>query len=149
MDNQKSYQIKLLTVSENRVLDRLGGTDYEGLTEENLIFQFKLGTELQMKERIVVLKAAVKYVFEGKEMLQVEDALSFEVEGLEEIVTINKSDDTLVFSVDILPTFISVAFGALRGMVYKETKGTVLESYPLPLIPMESLKERNVITIKG
>ena len=149
MDNQKSYQIKLLTVSENRVLNRLGGTDYEGLTEENLIFQFKLGTELQMKERIVVLKAAVKYVFEGKEMLQVEDALSFEVEGLEEIVTINKSDDTLVFSVDILPTFISVAFGALRGMVYKETKGTVLESYPLPLIPMESLKERNVITIKG
>ena len=149
MDNQKSYQIKLLTVSENRVLDRLGGTDYEGLSEENLIFQFKLGTELQMKERIVVLKAAVKYVFEGKEMLQVEDALRFEVEGLEEIVTINKDTDTLVFSVDILPTFISVAFGALRGMVYKETKGTVLESYPLPLIPMESLKERNVITIKG
>ena len=149
MDNQKSYQIKLLTVSENRVLDRLGGTDYEGLSEENLIFQFKLGTELQMKERIVVLKAAVKYVFEGKEMLQVEDALRFEVEGLEEIVTINKDTDTLVFSVDILPTFISVAFGALRGMVYKETKGTVLESYPLPLISMESLKERNVITIKG
>jgi hypothetical protein len=34
-------------------------------------------------------------------------------------------------------------------MVFKETKGTVLENYPIPLISMETLKEKNVIVIEG
>lgn len=147
MDKQKSYQIRLLSVDENRVLNYLGNKNFDGLTEETLVFQFKLDTSLRLAKHIVAIRTAIKYVFEGKDMLQVENTLEFEVERLEEIVTKNEEDGTLEFSVDILPTFISVAFGTLRGMVYKETKGTVLENYPIPLISMETLKEKNVIVI--
>ena len=148
MDKQKSYQIRLLSVDENQVLNYLGNRSIDGLNEETLVFQFKLDTKLKLINHMVAIRTAIKYVFEGKDLLQVENTLEFEVDRFEEIVTKNEEDGTLSFSVDILPTFISVAFGTLRGMVYKETKGTVLENYPIPLISMETLKEKNVIVVE-
>ncbi|MCR4847825.1 MAG: hypothetical protein K5920_03105 [Bacteroidales bacterium] len=148
MDKQKSYQIRLLSVDENQVLNYLGNRSIDGLNEETLVFQFKLDTKLKLINRMVAIRTAIKYVFEEKDLLQVENTLAFEVDRLEEIVTKNEENGTLSFSVDILPTFISVAFGTLRGMVYKETKGTVLENYPIPLISMETLKEKNVIVVE-
>ena len=148
MDKQKSYQVRLLSVDENQVLNYLGNRSIDGLNEETLVFQFKLDTKLKLINRMVAIRTAIKYVFEGKDLLQVENTLAFEVDRLEEIVTKNEENGTLSFSVDILPTFISVAFGTLRGMVYKETKGTVLENYPIPLISMETLKEKNVIVVE-
>ena len=58
---------------------------------------------------------------------------------------VNKIDDGgfNVSTPELIDTFISVCIGAARGMLAKNLKGTELDGFVIPLIPMNVIRENS------
>ena len=116
--------------------------DYSGLVPENL--KIMVGHDIKpiLEKNQVVVKAKASFVYgdEDLEMATNSVILHFGLSPIKEIIIL-KDDGT--FSTPnslILDTFLMVAIGALRGMMLKNLKGTPLEAFFLPLIPMEHFR---------
>ena len=81
------------------------------------------------------------------DLFQADCLVCFLVDNLEDILTYDKSNNTVTFSFDVIPTLVNASFGTLRGVVYKETKNGPLEKYPMPLIPMKVLVEKCAVSM--
>lgn len=66
----------------------------------------------------------------------------FEIPNLEEYVSFSTSRDKVDIPPAVMSLMLSVALGALRGMIAQKTIGTALEYRPLPLVNLSSLVSR-------
>ena len=122
--------------------------DLAGLTEDALVFQFKVGAAINAAKETVAVSISIRYRFKNADLFQAGAKVVFEVSSLDDIVTHDKNNNTVTFSYDIIPTLVNASFGTLRGIVYKETKNTPLEKYPLPLMPMKVLVEKCIVAVE-
>ncbi len=66
----------------------------------------------------------------------------FEIPSLAEYVTFNQTRDKVDLPPSVMSLMLSVAIGALRGMIAQKTAGTALENRPMPLINLTELVSR-------
>lgn len=89
---------------------------------QNDIFVLLFGTRYELN-REVVLESIYKFVFEVKNLAQ------FVVFNDNQSITVNH----------IMPHFLSVAVGTMRGILVVKTAGTNFSNYPLPMIDVNQL----------
>ncbi len=65
----------------------------------------------------------------------------FGVEPFQQFVTSIQDDGVQVAFPDLMDTFINIAIGTARGILFKNLKGTPLQVCTLPLIPMSVIQE--------
>ena len=119
--------------------------DYSGLIPENLKVQIGHDIKPIMEKDQVVVKAKASLVYGDEELELATNSviMRFGLSPIKEII-IPKEDGT--FSTQntlVLDTFLVAAVGALRGIMIKNLKGTPLEAFFLPLIPMEHFRANN------
>ena len=119
--------------------------DYSGLIPENLKVQLGHDIKPIMEKDQVVVKATASLVYgdEGLELATNSVMMRFGLSPIKEIIIIKDGGTFSTRNTLVLDTFLAVAVGALRGIMMKNLKGTPLEAYFLPLIPMEHFRERN------
>ena len=71
----------------------------------------------------------------------------FRIDNMTRFVIIDKNNNRLNFKADLIPTFLNVAIGGLRGVLYEKTKGSVLSKYPLPLVDMRDVMKWNTFHV--
>ena len=89
---------------------------------ENNIFSLVFGTRYEL-EGDVVLECLYKFVFEVKNLSQ------FIVFKDNQVIKVNH----------IMPHFLNVAVGTMRGILVVKTAGTNFSKYPLPMIDVNQL----------
>lgn len=112
--------------------------DYSRLIPENLKVQVGHDIKPVMEKDQVIVKAKASLVYGDEEVELATNSviMRFGLTPIKEII-IFKEDGT--FSTQdtlVLDTFLVAAIGTLRGVMMKNLKGTPLEAYFLPLIPM-------------
>ena len=116
--------------------------DYSGIVPENLKVQ--VGHDIKPimeKEQIVVkVKASLVYGNEEVELATNSVIMRFGLTPIKEIITLKEDGTFSTQNTLVLDTFLVAAIGALRGIMMKNLKGTPLEAYFLPLIPMEHFR---------
>ena len=119
--------------------------DYSGLIPENLKVQ--VGHDIKPimdKDQIVVkAKASLVYGDEEVELATNTVRMRFGLSPIKEIIILNDDGTFSTQNTLVLDTFLVAAVGALTGVMMKNLKGTPLEAYFLPLIPMEDFKANN------
>lgn len=148
METQKTINIRLLCINGEQVINSIGKKNLSGLNEDNLVYQFKNETLLNLSDDLVTITSGMRYVYNQNELFQVGASVTFKVLNLKDFVAQDEEKSTITFAFNFLPTLISAAIGVLRGILYKETKGTELEKYPMPLLPVDLLMEKNVVTVE-
>lgn len=148
METQKTINIRLLSINGEQVINSIGKKDLSGLNEDNLVYQFKNETSLNLSDDLVTVTSGMRYVYNQNELFQVGASVTFKVLNLKDFVAQDEEKSTITFAFNFLPTLISAAIGVLRGILFKETKGTELEKYPMPLLPVDLLMEKNVVTVE-
>lgn len=148
METQKTINIRLLCINGEQVINSIGKKDLSDLNEDNLVYQFKNETLLNLSDDLVTITSGMRYVYNQNELFQVGASVTFKVLNLKDFVAQDEEKSTITFAFNFLPTLISAAIGVLRGILYKETKGTELEKYPMPLLPVDLLMEKNVVTVE-
>ena len=149
METQKTINIRLLSITGEQVINGIGKKDLSGLNEDNLVYQFKNETAVNLSDDLVTINSGIRYVYNQNELFQVQVSVAYKVLGIKEFVEQDEEKNTITLAVDFLPTLIAAAVGVIRGILFKETKGTVLEKYPLPLLPINLLMEKNTITVEN
>jgi hypothetical protein len=48
---------------------------------------------------------------------------------------------------DIFPSLLGTAYNSLRGIIYVRTIGTPIAKYPIPMIEVKTLVEKNGISV--
>lgn len=148
MEKEKPISIRICSVEETRVENNCGIKDLAGLTEDSLAFQFKVNTAINLVNETITVFVSIRYKFENADLFQAGTKVVFEVSSLDKMVTRDSDNNTVTFSYDIIPTLVNASYGTLRGIVYKETKNTPLEKYPIPLMPMKVLVDKCVVAVE-
>lgn len=119
--------------------------DYSGLIPENLKVQ--VGHDIKPimdKDQIVVkAKASLVYCDEEFELATNTISMRFGLSPIKEIIILKDDGSFSTQNTLVLDTFLVAAIGALRGVMMKNLKGTPLEPFYLPLIPMEHFRAKS------
>lgn len=66
----------------------------------------------------------------------------FEIPGIENFINFSQNREVVDIPPSVMSLMLSVAVGALRGMIAQKTVGTTLEHRPLPLVNLSNLVSR-------
>lgn len=147
MEQAQSVSMYLLSIEETKIINNIGGKDLANMTENNLNIHFRIHSEVYKEKDEIHVNCAIKYTYENQELFLAESKNKFHVDDLSNLIIKNDNDNTVGFKYDIIPTLINISYGTLRGIVYKETKNSPLEKYPVPLIPLNVLTEKSSLSI--
>lgn len=132
-------QMKLLSIGEVRFM--MSPEMIKDNTDQEAIqIGFSNKVEPNLAEGQISIVFGVRYLFGDDIILESTYRFSFAVMDIDHFVTINK--DGSVTIMHLMPHFLSVAVGTMRGILVVKTAGTSLSQYPLPLIDVNQLNTR-------
>ena len=101
--------------------------------------QIGFSTQIQpdIKNNIFNLIFGTRYELDGDVVLESLYKFEFEVKNLRQFIVFNDNQSITVNH--IMPHFLSVAVGTMRGILVVKTAGTNLSKYPLPMIDVNQL----------
>ena len=116
--------------------------DYSGLIPENLKVQVGHDIKPIMEKDQVFVKAKASLVYGDEELELATNSviMRYGLSPIKEIITLKDDGTFSTQSTIVLDTFLVAAVGALRGIMMKNLKGTPLEAFFLPLIPLEHFR---------
>lgn len=119
--------------------------DYSGLIPENLKVQVGHDIKPIMDKDQVIVKAKASLVYGEDEVELATNTviMRFGLSPIKEIISVKDDGQFSTQNTLVLDTFLVAAIGALRGVMMKNLKGTPLEAFYLPLIPMEHFKAKS------
>ncbi len=119
--------------------------DYSGLIPENLKVQVGHDIKPIMDKDQVIVKAKASLVYGEDEVELATNTviMRFGLSPIKEIISVKDDGQFSTQNTLVLDTFLVAAIGALRGVMMKNLKGTPLEAFYLPLIPMEHFRARS------
>lgn len=119
--------------------------DYSGLNPENLKVQVGHDIKPIMDKDQVVVKAKASLVYGDEETELATNTVSmrFGLSPIKEVIILKDDGSFSTQNPLVLDTFLVAAIGALRGVMMKNLKGTPLEAFYLPLIPMEHFRAKS------
>lgn len=119
--------------------------DYSGLIPENVKVQIGHDIKPIMEKDQVVVKAKTSLVYGDEELELATNSviLHFGLSPIKEIIILKDNGTFSTQNTLVLDTFLVAAVGALRGTMMKNLKGTPLEAFFLPLIPMEHFRSNS------
>lgn len=134
-EENTNIEMKLDSVNEVKFImlpDKISNeTDFE---------EIKLGFSNQIIPDIendaIAILFGVRYAYKNEIVLESIYRFTFSVVGLKKYITLN---DNIITIAHLMPHFISVAVGTMRGILVVKTAGTNLSKTPLPMIDPNQL----------
>ena len=118
------------------------------MNDLTLKFQYKMETLLKMNEDLILVKPSVRLLYNESPVLTASVIVSYSVQTLEDAFSIDRDNQQINIKADILPAFIGAAYSTLRGIVYVRTVDTPLATYPIPMIELQTLINKNAISVE-
>lgn len=134
-----NVQMRLLSVSEVS-FQMYPDAIEQGTPSEDVKIGFSNSIEVQSGQDTIAILFGVRYLGGEKIVLESIYRFSFEVHNLGDFITVNK-DDTITVR-HLMPHFLSVAVGTMRGILVAKTAGTPLASYPIPMVDPNQLNKQ-------
>lgn len=111
----------------------------DNLDSSELQMCFSNQIEPDVKNDTISIVFGIRYLLKDDVVLESIYRYSFSVIDLAKYITVNDSN-TLTIS-HIMPHFLSVAVGTMRGILIVKTAGTNFSKYPLPIIDINALND--------
>ena len=138
METEKRVIFTLQSIQEEKFVK-----NDDAVSPEVLQVQYLIETEVNPVNESIVARAGVRYTVEENIVCEMVLAIRFTIADYHSVVSIDESSKKITFTSNIVPTFLNITYGALRGALYEKVKGTQLESYPLPPMLVTDLEKFN------
>ena len=113
-----------------------------GVSTADLKIQYNVLVRINRPESRVDIIVSMVYLSGQNKLFSGSLTTGFDVVDLASYITAKDGEDEFRIESDFLPMLISIAFSTTRGYFVREFSGSVLEPYPFPMIPMESIQQR-------
>jgi len=135
-ENNINIQMRLTSVSEVSFMMSPGKISDE-TNPENIQMGFSSQIQPDLNNNRFTMNFGVRYELTGEVVLESVYCFVFEVKDLTQFVVFNNDQSITVNH--IMPHFLSVAVGTMRGILVVKTAGTNFSKYPLPMIDVNTL----------
>lgn len=135
-NNNVNIQLRLSSVTEVSFMMSSGKID-DQTNPEDIQMGFSSQILPDVNNNIFTLNFGVRYEMNGDVVLESIYRFVFEVKDLKQFLIFN--DDQSITVNHIMPHFLSVAVGTMRGILVVKTAGTIFSKYPLPMIDINAL----------
>lgn len=145
---EEKVKFRLVSIDSEQYTPKFEGIEFDSISEERLKFQYKIDTVIQMSKGSILVIPSIRYSYEGHELLNASAKFTYSVSNLDSAITVDKENQRINVNADLFPALVGAAYSTLRGVVYTRTCGTPLAKYPLPLIEVKTLVEKNGISVE-
>lgn len=135
-ENNVSIQMRLVSVNEVSFMMSPGKLG-DDVRPEDMQMGFSSQIQPDIESDMFTLVFGVRYEIAGEVVLESLYRFVFEVKDLKQFIVFN--DDKSITVDHIMPHFLSVAVGTMRGILVVKTAGTNFSKYPLPMIDVNQL----------
>lgn len=135
-NNNVNIQLRLSSVTEVGFMMSPGKIG-DNTNPEDIQMGFSSLIQPDIDNNIFTLNFGVRYEMNGDVVLESIYRFVFEVKDLKQFVIFNNDQSITVNH--IMPHFLSVAVGTMRGILVVKTAGTNFSKYPLPMIDINAL----------
>ena len=130
-EDNVNIQMRLASVSEVSFMMSPGKIG-DNVNPEAIQIGFSTQIHPDIENNIFCLVFGTRYELEGDVVLDSLYKFEFEVKNLSQFIVFNDNQSITVNH--IMPHFLSVAVGTMRGILVVKTAGTNFSKYPLPMI---------------
>ena len=130
--------MRLATVSEVSFMMSPGKVG-DNVNPDAIQIGFSTQIQPDVKNNIFNLIFGTRYELDGDVVLESLYKFEFEVKDLRQFIVFNDNQSITVNH--LMPHFLSVAVGTMRGILVVKTAGTNFSKYPLPMIDVTQLNE--------
>lgn len=148
MENIVNIRFKLASIEQEKLTLNIQDIDVAKFDDNQLKFQYKIETLVQISKNTILVKPSIRYLYEKTTLLELTVVLNFSIDNLSAVIEVDKENQTINTKADILPTFVSAAYSTLRGIVYARSSEIFLSKYPVPMIEVATLVQKNGITVE-
>ncbi len=128
--------MRLASVSEVSFMMSPGKVG-DNINPEDMQMGFSSQIQPDINSDCFTLNFGVRYELSGAVVMESVYSFVFEVKNLKQFVVFNDNQSITVNH--LMPHFLSVAIGTMRGILVVKTAGTNLAKYPLPMIDVNTL----------
>lgn len=148
METKNNIKYRIDSINQEEFSLNIEGVDLSNMNDLTLKFQYKMETLLKMNENLILVKPSVRLLYNESPVLTASVIVSYSVQTLEDAFSIDRDNQQINIKADILPAFIGAAYSTLRGIVYVRTIDTPLATYPIPMIELQTLINKNAISVE-
>ena len=139
MESEKRISFSLISINE----EKFEISDCVNFSENELQVQYLIETEVHPEEDYIYVRTGIRFKVNEPIICVCIIGIHFSIKDFQSVITIDEEGKKLNFKSNIIPTFLSITYGALRGALYERVKTTFMEKYPLPLVTMPELEKMN------
>ena len=139
METEKRINFSLISIRE----ERFEVSDIGGSTINELNVQYLVETEVHPVDGMIYVRTGIRYRKDESVICECILGIRFTIKDFDTVVSIDEDSKKINFTSNLMPTFLNITYGALRGALYERVKDTPLESFPLPLMSMSELENSN------
>ena len=148
METKNNIKYRIDSINQEEFSLNIEGVDLSNMNDLTLKFQYKMETLLKMNEDLILVKPSDRLLYNESPVLTASVIVSYSVQTLEDAFSIDRDNQQINIKADILPAFIGAAYSTLRGIVYVRTVDTPLATYPIPMIELQTLINKNAISVE-
>ena len=148
MEEKVNVRFKLVSIDNESCTPDFEGVDLLSIPEEKLKFQYRIDTVIQMSKDTILVIPSIRYSYERHVLLDATAVFTYSVRNLDSAIAIDKENQRINVNADLFPALVGAAYSTLRGIVFARTSGTSLSKYPLPMIEVKTLVEKNGISVE-
>ena len=148
METKNNIKYRIDSINQEEFSLNIEGVDLSNMNDLTLKFQYKMETLLKMNEDLILVKPSVRLLYNESPVLTASVIVSYSVQTLDNAFSIDRDNQQINIKADILPSFIGAAYSTLRGIVYARTIDTPLATDPIPMIELQTLINKNAISVE-
>lgn len=147
MEDSINIKLKLVSIENETVERNFDKYSVNDIDVHALKFQYKINTIIKMSENIVVVIPSMRYTYNDTIIFETSAEFVYSILTLSAAINIDKENKKINVKSDIFPSIIGPAYSTLRGMAFIRAKDTPVAKFPAPLIGIDTLIQRNGITV--
>lgn len=147
MEEKTNIKFKLVSIDNEAVNQNFGSNGVADIKEQELKFQYKIETVIKMSEDIIVVVPSIRSVYNNDVVFEASAEFVYSVQTLAAAIDVDKENRKINVKSNIFPSLLGAAYSTLRGMAFIRSQETPLASFPAPMIEVDTLLNRNGISV--
>ena len=146
MKQENQIQVRLISVSEVKFMLNLDEALLAKSQPDGPNIGFAHVVSANKENSTITLIFGVQYAVDNTPLLESRYAFTFNVSHIDDVV---KIENNKIEIKGLMPHFVSVAIGTMRGIIVAKTAGTPLAKYPLPMLDAQYVLENMVANMES
>lgn len=147
MEEKTNIRFRLVSIDNEVLNQNFGSGSIADINEQELKFQYKIGTVIKMSEDLIVVVPSIRYMYNNNVIFESSAEFVYSVQNLTAAIDVDKENKKINVKSNIFPSLLGGAYSTLRGMAFIRAKETPLALFPAPMVEVDTLLNRNGISV--